>query len=32
MSKKIIIGITGSVAAFKSIQLISDLSETGISD
>lgn len=25
MSKKIIIGITGSIAAFKSVQLISDL-------
>lgn len=29
MSKKIIIGITGSVAAFKSIQLISDLVKQG---
>ncbi|HJA53184.1 MAG TPA: bifunctional phosphopantothenoylcysteine decarboxylase/phosphopantothenate--cysteine ligase CoaBC [Candidatus Massiliomicrobiota merdigallinarum] len=29
MSKKIIIGITGSIAAFKSIQLISDLVKQG---
>lgn len=29
MSKKIIIGITGSIAAFKSIQLISDLVKRG---
>lgn len=29
MSKKLIIGITGSVAAFKSIQLISDLVKQG---
>ena len=25
MSKKIVIGITGSIAAFKAVQLISDL-------
>ena len=29
MSKKIIIGITGSIAAFKSVQLISDLIKKG---
>ncbi|UTY38600.1 bifunctional phosphopantothenoylcysteine decarboxylase/phosphopantothenate--cysteine ligase CoaBC [Allocoprobacillus halotolerans] len=29
MSKKIIIGITGSIAAFKSVQLISDLVKKG---
>ena len=27
MKKKLIIGITGSIAAFKSVQLISDLSK-----
>ena len=27
MSKKIIIGITGSIAAYKAIQLISELDE-----
>ncbi len=32
MSKKIIIGITGSIAAFKSVQLISDLIQKRISD
>ena len=27
MSKKIIVGITGSIAAYKAIQLISDLTK-----
>ena len=29
MAKKIVIGITGSIAAFKSVQLISDLLKEG---
>lgn len=31
MSKKIIVGITGSIAAYKAIQLISDLTKKRLS-